>query len=32
MKIEIYNDRNAEKHVIKNVIYTYVKLSVKYYM
>ena len=32
MKIEIYNDRNAEKYLIKNVIYTCVKLSVKYYM
>ena len=32
MKIKIYNDRNAEKYVTKNVIYTCVKLSVKYYM
>ena len=29
MKIEIYNDRNVQKYVIKNIIYICVELSVK---
>ena len=29
MKIEIYSNRNIQKYVIKNIIYTCVELSVK---
>ena len=32
MKIEIYNDRNVQKYVIKNIIYTCVELSMKYHI